>query len=292
MSLTDGLNNEGIFATETVLKGNLYTRIKELLVLGGWQNISSNPATDYDIFYSTGVNADKELYFQLSDNSSYSAGTKNHLYFKMIGKYTPGAPGVAGVFDSNRSADIYCPFYPIYATAVQISSANIPLKISYTVNKDRMILVTEAPLAMGLQGNVVYFGAMTIYESSPRGRALVFACASQDSSRGYLVINSPYSDSVLSYSGAAYGIAPPKEYNNDDIRMLNEIAVGTATEGLRGKLSGLYVVYVNATNSRTTEGDILTDGTTKYRVIRFGNNGNLASQIVPQSTYYYAIRIE
>jgi hypothetical protein len=284
-----------IFTTETVLKSNLYNRIKELLILGGWQNVSSKPATDYDVFYSTGIAGDKNLYFQMNDTNGLATGAVAYFNVRLIGNYIPGAAGVAGVFDSARTSESWINVHPIYATVSSTNPITTPLKLTYSVNKDRLVFFCETPLAMPITANMTYIGAMSMYESAPNSRSIVIAqgCGTNSYFTTGIRGSSSYSDSQISYALTPYKIASPGEYNNEDVRMISEIGVGSALEGLRGKLEGLYVLTVNTTNSRTITGDILTDGTNKYKVFTVGNNGTASSVgLFPFATNYYAVRIE
>jgi hypothetical protein len=261
-----------IFTTETITKGNIYQRIKELLVANGWTNVSSKPATDFDIFYSKGVAKDKELYFQLQDPGGlFTTGTQAFFNIKMINKYTPGAAGVSGTFDSSRSSEPWRNLYIFSGSALPY--ADTPITFSYSINADRIVFVTEPPLIMNTvtSSNICYIGAMALYESEPNCRSLVVVQAmgyytGLGSTTGIVVTSTPYSDTTASYALSPYRINTLSEYNNNDVRFISEIGVGSAAEGLRGKLDGIYCLYINA-NSRTSSGDTLTDGTNTYRVI-------------------------
>jgi hypothetical protein len=284
-----------IFTTETVLKSNLYNRIKELLVLGGWQNVSSNPTTDFDVFYSTGIAGDKKLYFQMKDTDGYSTGSVAYFSTRLIGTYTPGTAGVSGVFDSARSTETWKRMHPIYVNVASTNPVSTPLKLTYSVNKDRIVFFCEAPLASNVTANMNYIGAMSMFESAPNSRSMVLAssCITGSDMPTAIKGSVAYSDSMLSSDLTPYKITSPGEYNNDDVRMISEIGAGSATEGTRGKLDGLYVLTVNTNNSRTITGDILTDGTNKYKVFTVGNNGNSSvAALFPWATNYYAVRIE
>jgi hypothetical protein len=273
-------------ATETLLKGQLYQKIKDLLTGAGWQNISSKPDTDFDVFYSTGEAGDKTLYLQLRDYYHSAATNTGWFQYRFCGVYTPGQPGALGTFDSLRAGEPWRNAH-FFNNTVNI---DVPITFSYQVNKDRLVFFADPPLGMisgNIRGNIVFLGARQLFEAEPKCRGLVFAAATYDGTNigahNYVVsYGVPYTDSnAQSEALFSYKITPSFEYNAADSRMMSEIAYGNGIEGLRGKLDGFYALYGG--NSRTGHGDILSDGTHTYKVVQIAN---IACLLFPDTAMY------
>jgi hypothetical protein len=256
--------------TETIQKGQIYQRIKDLLLSAGWQNIASKPANDFDVFYSTGEAGDKTLYFQMKDTSNTSTTTGCYIDIRLINKYTPGAAGVAGTFD--RPSE---PWRNVYLFTAAGVSADTLIFFSYHVNKDRISFFADPPLPIhqgGNTGNIVYIGAPVLFETEINCRSLTLAQTFYNNTliggaaHNYVVTtNSPYSDLGSSEALLTYKITPSAEYNNSDKRVMSEIMYGAVSEGIRGKFDCFYVLHPS--NTRTSHGDILTDGASTYKVV-------------------------
>jgi hypothetical protein len=258
-------------ATETILKGQMYQRIKDLLISAGWQNISSKPLTDYDIFYSTGEAGDKNIYFQMLDYSNTATTTGNYIRVKLINKYTPGTSGTAGTFDANRTSESWRNVI-LFTNLVAIDA---PITFSYQVNKDRIVFYADPALSIyqnSNSGNIVHLGVPILFESEPNSRGMTIAQGFYDSTivgaaHNYVIsTNPPYTDNGATDGLLTYKITPPAEYNNSDERIMSEICYGGTVEGLRGKFDGFYALYGDYT--RTGHGDILTDGVSTYKVCK------------------------
>jgi hypothetical protein len=280
-----------IFTTETIPKSTVYQRIKDLLVGAGWANISSKPSTDFDVFYSKGVADDKELYFQLQDSGFSTSGST--ISARLINKYTPGAEGVAGTFDSIKTGEAFKNLYPVaYSPGIGVPADSM-ITFSYTVNLDRIIFVCEPPLSLGIYPNIVYLGAMSLYGTEVNSRSVILSqtlyIAAFANSNSVVVSGLSYTDTSPTTFLTTYRINTLSEYNNNDVRMLSEIAVGSANEGFRGKLDGLYVLNVNS-STRTAYGDILTDGTNTYKVLP-GNPTSWGYNAMISANVLYAIQV-
>lgn len=277
-----------MMATENIAKGSVYQRIKDLLISAGWQNISSKPTTDYDVFYSTGENGDKTLYFQMKDTSNTAATTGCYIDIRLINKYTPGDAGVAGTFD--RPSETWRNVYLFTNISVNYDA---PVIFSYQVNKDRIIFFADPPLPIhqgGCTGNIVYLGSPFLFEAEPNCRSMSLAQTLYNSttiaaSNYVLSTNQPYSDLGATEALLTYKITPSAEYNNSDKRVMSEIMYGNTSEGVRGKFDGFYALHPGIT--RTGHGDILTDGTSTYKVV----NLITPAYLICSGTTMYAFQI-
>jgi hypothetical protein len=260
-----------LFTVETVLKGNLYQRIKDALVSAGWVYLSSKPSTDFDVFHSKGVDNNKELYIQLQDTGNTAGTNAIHIGFRFINSYVPGESGVAGTFDTSRAANSWILLHMFPGGTI---STDTPITFSYTCNADRILFVVEPPLAAAnsISGNFMYIGALKSDTLDLNNRGLVVSPAIYVSAFGLvgsILINSaPYSDTVAPYKIEPYRVTTLSDYNNDDKRIISEIYAGNTVDGFRGKLDGIYSIHIDGTgHHRTMYGDILTDGTNTYKVI-------------------------
>lgn len=274
-------------ATETITKGQIYQRIKDLLVSAGWQNISSKPASDFDVFYSKGEAGDKELYFQIQDTNATATSTGCYIGTRLINKYTPGSAGVAGVFD--RPSEAWRLTY-LFNNVVAVDT---PIVFSYHVNKDRIVFFPDTPLSLvnaGITGNIVYLGCPILFETETNSRGVVLAQTTYNntinSGHNYIVVtNPPYTDLGATEALLTYKLTPSAEYNNADKRVISEIAYGNGVEGMRGKFDGFFAL--NGGNTRTGHGDILTDGVNTYKVVKIA----YVTYVMFSDSYMYAFQI-
>lgn len=278
-----------IIATENILKGTMYQRIKDLLISVGWTNISSN-AADFDVFYSTGEDEDKTLYFQMKPANIVTTGLMFQV--RLINRYTPGASGAVGIIDPNRTGELW---RNIYITTTGPLTSDTSIEFSYQVNKDRIIFCVGLPLAQiaaNYYGNICYIGAPQLFEAEPNSRSVSLFLASYDATINnvaltMLTTQPPYTDIGVTEILTVYKTSPISEYNNEDKRFMSEITYGNSTYGLRGKIDGVY--YLNNGFVRTSHGDILTDGISNYKVVKMMPTCNVLYGAT--DSYMYAFKV-
>ena len=270
-----------VFISETVQKGNLYNRIKEILIENGWRNISSRPSSDGDVFFSEGEDGKRKMTFRMKDYlgslttgnaaSGMSNSVNSNIDFYLVKSYTPGTPGNAGVFE--RAG--------VNVMDIRISNANLALNATMTIyyhcNKNRLVMVMEYPPRQKSTSGAFFFIGMSdrligreLADTAPilsanyiRGSSGVWATHQADSTRVAPYELTPYTSLVdsatfpgLSLNGEAF---------------FSDIVYGSTVEGIRGVIDGIYVLPANIP---AQNGDIITDEEGKeYRFIKLDTHG-------------------
>lgn len=296
-----------IFTKESLTKSQIYNKIKTLLTTAGWANISSKPATDYDVFYSKGESGDKDLCFQLNDTDNIGNSTNGRLHIRMIDTYVPGSAGTSGTFGRPSSAwydiVVYDGSTPLGPDAV--------FNLYYHINKNRIILVIEPPIACDSTPQFVFIGMSNeSANDAKRNDDLIFA-ASFYTAVGWnqnILSNcpvgikqaNPYLISTLILNN--WNTLPfPREYTGKEQRPMYKIGYGNASEGFRGFVDGVYGLITQGLGTypiftRIRQNDILigSDGTSKYKVFVARSNGqSVFGYFGPNDRYLtaWAIRV-
>ena len=257
-----------IFTSGTCAKSDCYSLIKNTLLAAGWTNVSSSATTDFDIFYSNGENGDKNLYIQTRPGNATNVNpvdTTDYCAFsyRLINTYIPKVGGGAGTF--GRAAETWKLLY-IAPSAATISKATL---VNYKIhaNKNRLIVVFEFPPALALNAVTLYIGIPDVmYCSDTDSRGLLVATSSNAQAAATVTITSTPAElavSALSYNLTTYCTLAPKNPNSAGKYILSDVYFGSATEGFRGKLSGLYVIP----NTNVLAGDLIQIGTKSYYVV-------------------------
>ncbi len=269
---------EYIFQEGKCAKSELFGKIVDLMINAGWQNISSNPTTDFVVLNSKGESNDKDLFIQLRGASiTNTNNVETTLYgacsYRLIAGYTPNAnSGTAGTFA--RSSEGWKVAY-----LAPSSTANLPLDLQmtyrYHVNKNRLIIIIETPEAMTLMPVMWYFGLpMETYTPEPNSRGVIAATSYSASQAGIHITDAVAEMPSLSASTTktVYCALPPKSPNSSMIHTPVEMLYGDASEGYRGKIDGIYFLPTNSIN----DGDYLNLGSKRFRATQLATSGNNA----------------
>jgi hypothetical protein len=257
-----------LFTMATSQKNQMYTTIINAFIAAGWENISSNAAVDFDVLRSPGESGDKTLTIQLRATSPTNTNSTlttdyNVASYRLIESYTPGAPGVAGVF--GRPTEAWNTLY-LLPTVNLIAGASV-LTYFINVNKNRMIIVIESPPALSLSPITHYIGLPDItFASEPGSRGLLVASSAYAKlALGVHITNTPgeVASEPLSSTRAVYCQLSPKNPNSAGIYSFSEMKYGSTTEGFRGKLNGILTMPVGGINT----GDIINVGAKQFRAI-------------------------
>lgn len=257
-----------IFTKGSFIKSNSYQAIINLFKAAGWTDVSSNPTTDFVVLNSKGEAGNKSLFIQLrpfisANTTSIETTDNNVIAYRLIGKYTPGASGVAGTFE--RPSETWSTIYTVPTTTA--INKDITLDYHVNVNKNRMIIAIESPPSIS-QGAILHYIGLSD------------ATYGEDSdSRGLLVANSAYprANQQLHITNAAetlpsdsasstrliYCTLAPKNPNSAGLFTFAEMLYGNPTEGIRGKLNGIFALPAGGLNN----GDIINVGLKKFRII-------------------------
>lgn len=282
-----------LYKKVTIRKKNFYTWLKDTLISVGWENISSRPSTDFDVFYSKGESGKDELYFQIKEyNSTSSANAlsisrERFFDLKMLKKYIPGNPGTSGVFD--RSSEAF--------KSLQISSGVVSTEsdvdIYYSVNKDRIIVMFEYPIGIGENSLLFMIGKPDNQVSKYYADGAMMYFSTITLSGIVMVVDqADYVTNVVT-GVSTYESIPPKFKNSKGTFFFSELAVGDAKEGFRALIDGVYVGGVDATLSGTAlRNDFLIDAKgNKYKIFFLDTRpSNSYNYYVPSR--YMALLIE
>lgn len=250
------------FQSLDTTKGQVYPTIISLLQSAGWVNVSSNPATDFDVMQSEFD--DKKLVIQMrptniSNTNNTTTSDQPAMSFRMIEGYVPGVPGSAGIFD--RPAEIWRVIHnaPIGTTTTTISR-NTPVTILYNVNKRRLIMAILYPKASGYGSIINYIGIPDeegIFCTEPGSRGLIVGTSYGGPAHNQIASsNSPQELAAETASNAMYTshTMTLKSPNHAAKYFPGVINYGYTATAPRGSLTGIYVL---ATGSDITEGDIV-----------------------------------
>lgn len=257
-----------IFTSGTVQKNQVYQKIIDSFISAGWTNISSNPATDFDVLKSVGEAGDKNLIIQLRPGNATNVNPitttdYNVMSYRLIGDYTPGAPGVAGT--TTRSAEAWTLLY-IIPTATTVPQTTIMTYYMH-VNKNRLIISLETPPAVGQAPIVHYIGLPdTVWCTESGSRGLLVASSAYPKTNVTLhITNTPQevASETASSTRTLYVQLAPKNPNAAGLISHSEVTYGNTAESWRGKLTGLYQLP----NGGISNGDTYNIGTRKFRAI-------------------------
>lgn len=293
-----------VFTRETIKKKDFYERLKQILLDSGWQNISSRPSVDLEVFYSEGEEGNRGLYFQMKDydtntNVRFSNSTHGSLYIKPTKGYTPSATvGAAGTFERNDSWRI------VRLTGnLQIESE---LTFYYHCNKDRLILYMYFPASFPASPYSSFFtiGVPTRVSGKKLPKHdLLLACSdfqANISTSAYIVdqVDMPRTttyairtyDAFDTYETQARGISL-----NGTV-FFSEVSYGSVEEGVRGVMDGVYTLKDGYSSwysdnfwlNNLKSGDQFINDGKKYMIVRT----NPYIQYSSFKTPYLAFRIE
>lgn len=267
-------------------KAELFSKFIGLLIGAGWKDVSSNPTTDFVVLNSTGESNDKDLFIQFRPtNVSNSQPIETTLYgvmsYRLINEYTPNENmGTAGTF-GRTTAEAWKPLY-----IAQSTTANLPLDLEltyrYHVNKNRIIFLIETPESMNLLPVLWYIGLpMNTFTSEPKSRGVVAMSSYYSGYSNSVHISDAVAEMpslTTSTSKTNYCALPPKSPNSAGIHTPSELLYGDTSEGLRGKIDGIYFLPANSISN----GDTLSLGSKRFRasVLASGSNNSFPSLVV------------
>lgn len=310
-----------IFTPGQCTKAQLYDVVLNAMLAAGWQNITSNYATDGDVLYSTGVNGDKSLIINLipysgrnasgitasaANDAAYSTRTTTYAYwsFRLEQSYTPGASGTAGTF-SHPSRTFNNPIYlfaglgPGSNWGATYYAGNITFPIDTVMNyyiyvdKSKLILFVKPPDTYSINWSVIYIGLPdTTFAKCDNGRGVI--CALNWNWWGAFPLMTEYPDDGVvaqltgtnNYYTALTFVQPTTSPNQNGKYFLSEIYYHNSSYGLIGKLDGILGV----SNNGLTTGDTITIAGITYTIINIQTpcavyNVNGGSWVGPSNSF-------
>lgn len=281
-----------VFIKHELKKKDFYKWLKQTLEDNGWENISSKPSTDFDVFYSKGESGNDELYFQMKEyaassvNSTLSGSSERFFDVKPLKGYTPGAPGNPGVLDRSDESFI----------RLQISIGEIQMNsdmtVHYNVNKNRIIIVTEFPITINEDSVIFMIGKPDEHLSKyySNGSMIVFSSTSYN--RIASGLEEADSTNKAAYSLNTIELMMPKVKNSSGVNFMSELAVGNNSEGIKALIEGVYVLTGDFNLNKSCRGDLLVDqNNNKYQIFYLGTRTSSSYQYY-EKTRYIALMIE
>ena len=258
-----------IFTKGTVAKRDLYAKIKELFISSGWKNISSKPDTDFDVLNSKGEAGDKNLTIQfkasqVNNTLPIDATDGNIMSYRLVEGYTPNPnSGTAGTFA--RTTEAWTNLYIVPTTA------NIPMDTNLTyyvnVNKNRLIMVIETPIAINVAPVTIYIGLPdTTWCSEPNSRGLLVATTAYAKTAISVHITNTAGELASENTSSVRAITcalAPKNPNSAGLYSISQMKYGNVNEGDRGMLSGIYALPTTG----IVNGDPFEIGSKTFRVV-------------------------
>ncbi|HMM22694.1 MAG TPA: hypothetical protein PKA10_18400 [Selenomonadales bacterium] len=263
-----------IFQSASVQKGGLYQFMIDKMKAAGWQDISSNPTTDFVVLRSTGVNEDKNLVIQLrplpaAGTVANNVTTSNfsQMSYRLVDSYTPGASGAAGTF--GRSSLAWTDLYLIPAAVNTQLAMDTVCNVKWYADAGKFIMAIEYPPATGYGPMLIYIGqpdSSYVAESNSAG-LLVGVTANAPAATSVQIDNtSDGSGSVTApYVMATQSLLPTQNPNNANKYVVSDIYYGNSTEGVRGKLDGVGCMLNNG--NVLTGDNIVVDIQTYYVLV-------------------------
>ena len=260
-----------IFTEGKIAKKNFFNKLIEIMTAAGWTNVSSNPTTDFVVMHSKGESGDKDLFIQLrpsnvtnvnpTDSTDY-----NVMSYRLIEGYTPGATGTAGTF-ARTTTEAWTALHIVPTTAAITVNMEIELTYFYHANKNRLIMAIETPPSTTYAPQLIYLGLPDVTYTTETGSKGVLCAVSSYPKANATVHISNAADGLPSDTTSStrtlYATLSPKNPNSAGLYTISEILYGNSTEGIRGKLSGIYQMP----NGNINNGDIITIGAKEYRVV-------------------------
>jgi hypothetical protein len=262
-----------VFKTGTCLKSELYGKMIDALKAAGWEDISSNPATDFVVLHSKGNTGDKNLILNLRPGNTSNANPVDttdycQMSYRLQNSYTPGASGAAGTF--GRPSLAWTALYIVpAAAAATILGASTTLNYYVYADASKVILMVQYPSATGYLPMLIYLGEPdTLYTPESDGRGILAAMSANNPTGNNTVQICDNPDQMASaaapYVLTVYALLAPGDPNADSKSFLSSVYYGSAAEGYRGKLDGVKLVYFSGSNFVT--GDTITVGREVYTV--------------------------
>lgn len=263
-----------IFTKGQCAKADLYDMVIKAMTDAGWKDVSGSPTLDGNVMYSTGVNADKALFVQLSpyanvtnssaNETTYSSRTTNYCNWKarITNNYVPGA-NISTPGTYQEAARAWITLMPINTVNANKNTESIPTNalIDYRifVDKSKVIMAFKASDVYSDKYNMIYIGEPdTLYCNAENGRGMIITSsynASIFSSSAYMC---DYPDATMGSIGDGYyrlslsAITPTKSPNLNNKYFLSDIYIQAAAYGMIGKLDGIFSLTYSGINAEDT----------------------------------------
>lgn len=255
-----------IFSNEVVVRRDaLYDAMIAHMVASGWTDVSSKAATDYNVMTSPGVGGGKALVIQMrptntDDANSVKSSAYSMASYRLPSSYVPGAVDTAGTFGNDAAVWQQLNLAPIAATATTVTPAT-EITYRWYCDANKLLMLLQYPTATGLLPMFIYMGLPESYATEGPSSGVLFGATScQHAGVFVTAVSTDLGTAMDNAVRTAYTNVAYRNPNIENKYVMNEIFYGLATEGVRGKLVGLYAVP----NQNMNTGDSLTIGAELY----------------------------
>lgn len=255
---------------------NMATVLDGILKGIGYQEISSNVASDGRVYKSLGESGISEFYIQLLPANS------QYIRTGIYEKYVPDATMVnPGVFTNGRTN----------TSLVWAGNINLPeLDVDYIVNinKDRMIIYVEGEITDSRStGSLCYVGVPKRYDSKDNNSnfaGIASLGAVDNVGQAWYALKNRALTLQFGYTFAYYN--QPKSFIWGSQLFLSPMVLGSTDEGPRGELDDLFFIKTpDSTYEARHKDTFVRDGKTYVLLGKYYNtNGSLPNA-------WYAMRI-
>lgn len=212
---------------------NLFQTIHQAMINAGWQMVSSDPASEGNIYKSTGISGTDKVFVFLKDLVNISSNP--YMKIGIIEDYTPnGTNGLPGT--QVNSFDENCLIW----NSNYKDSHNVDYIIN--VNKDRVIIFLQGMKNDGgWSSSLVYAGLPKRYDPNDKTACAGMAWAANGTNtKGFKVLKNRALANGYYYEWDYY--SPARSYSHGGQLFFSPLFFGSDDEGPRGELDGLYVI--------------------------------------------------
>lgn len=280
-----------IFTKESIKRRDLFEKLIQVMVNGGWQLLNADTSKKY-IMFSEGTSGDKKMYLELLpyDGVIQSDRDMRNKRDQLIASnglmrwgnaYNPVTDTMTYLntsyiplpFDNNRAWSNF--------KGVSRTNSDYDLDFYYYVDKDRVMYFlkhggyTNYPNLFHMFGLPEESYIEEDYTGFPTN-FISLGTGGMPSSQQCYIASRPLNflpKGATRYEMNNYSTLPPMSPNADSEFPLSEILFGRSDEGLRFRVGGFYVVKPNS--KYILDGDLIVatekkaDGTTEIQKYRF-----------------------
>lgn len=259
---------EVVFKSVQLQKKDFYDWLKTEMTNVGWRNISSRPASDNDVFHSTGESGQDNLLIKMKEYYNTQSTTlisNTGVYFSAmpLSSYTPGNTGVAGVM------------YPSggYIVCRLCERALVPetfMTVYYNINKDRVVIIIEWALYTGEDSTFLLMGkpTNTIAKTTEITKTVVATGTSYGGQISFSTL-ADYYEYPSGVAGVFQLMDVPRSKTSAGGLIMSDIILTNPIDGIHSLVEGIYSIKGDvAINypSAMKGAELIDEESKKYRV--------------------------
>lgn len=266
----------GVYAGRTT-GANFLSVIHSAMIAEGYTEVSSNVSSDGRVYKST-EGGNNEFYIQLKESGS------NYLIVGYYEKYTPGAPGIAGVFGPGVA--------PQNCISWNKTAGYLPTnQLSYimNINLSRVIIQCEGFKIDGnFNSSLTYVGIPVRYDPKDLGSGFggIAGTSRTDSNMGGIQSGVWQALRGRNLNATSYQIDAywsPRSYGWGGL-FFSPMFIGNADEGPRGEIDGIYTLEPGS-NFEFQHYDTFKKDGKSYIILSTVNDHSTNSAKLPRTWY-------